>query len=70
MIFWIFLFIVLPLLIVGIFTSIDSWLWRIILLTVAVLSIFINPFPGAPIVVPVVLIIGIAFKRSLSDSGL
>ena len=61
------LFIILPIFIVAVLVGVESWLWKIVLLAVVFTSWeFLGP---AWIAVPVILIIGIAFKNSLSKIG-
>lgn len=60
-------FFTLIFLVVVIFRGLDSWLWRAVWLLVAILAVIFKPFPGAGTVTCVALIIGIAFKNSLSN---
>ena len=58
---------ILPILIVALFTGVESWMWRGILLAVVLVALkFLGP---AWIAVAVALIIGIAIKNSLSKIG-
>ena len=67
-IYLILLIVILPILITMVFVSVDSWLWRIIALALAAYGIFGNPFPGAPVVVPVALVIMIPIVKALKDA--
>jgi hypothetical protein len=64
----ILLIVILPILITMTFVNVTSWPWRMILMALAAYGVLGNPFPGAPIVVPVVLIIMIPIVRALKDA--
>ena len=59
-----YLFFLYPLLGVALFTGVESWLWRIILLIIVAMSWLM---PGLNIAVPAVIILGIAIKNSFSE---
>ena len=60
-------FIVLPIFIIAVLLGVESWVWKIVLLAIVIASWkFLGP---AWIAVPVILIIGIAFKNSFSKIG-
>ena len=65
---WILLIVILPILITMVFVNVDSWLWRVILLSLAAFGLYWNPFPGAQIVVPVLLIIMVPIVKALKDA--
>ncbi len=58
------LFLIYPLFFVVIFTSLDSWMWRIIWSVLFIASLF---FPPANIVYPVIMIIAIPVVNKLSE---
>ena len=60
-------FVVYPVFAIAVLMGVRSILWKVILITVAVVAFFYPPYS---VVVPVAIIIGIAIVGSLRDSGL
>jgi len=61
----VFVFVILPILVIAIYTGLHSWLWRAVFAAVAVFVVLVPLFPGSTIALPVVLIILIAIKGTL-----